>query len=84
MNILTVTDLILLSTSDIVKKCRISHHEAQELVNAVCDELAPPLHSLGDPELPKDETFTTGDATIDRVLGDGIRTGKLWEVVGER
>ena len=84
MNILTVADLVLLSTPDIVKKCRISYHEAQEIVNIVCDELAPPLHSLDDPEVPKDEVFTTGDAIIDRVLGGGIRTGKLWEVVGER
>ena len=84
VGIQTVADLVLLSIPDIVKRCRISHHDAQEVFNAVCDELAPPLHSLADSGTPKDETFTTGDALIDRMLGGGIRTGKLWEVVGER
>jgi DNA repair protein RAD57 len=84
-NILTFADLILLSPADIVRRCRVSHHDAQNILNTVCDELAPErLISLADPELPKDETFTTGDALVDRLLGGGIRTGKLWEVVGER
>lgn len=84
VNILTVADIILLSPSDLVKKCRISHHEAQEIINTVCDELAPKLYTFYHEDLPKDETFTTGDALVDRVLGGGIRVGKLWEVVGER
>ena len=67
-----------------MRKCRISHHDAQNILNTVCDELAPKLVSLAEPALPKDETFTTGDALLDRLLGGGIRTGKLWEVVGER
>jgi len=27
--------------------------------------------------------LTTGDATLDRALGGGIRTGMVWEFVGE-
>jgi RecA/RadA recombinase len=28
--------------------------------------------------------LTTGDTTLNRVLGGGIRTGMVWEFVGER
>lgn len=28
--------------------------------------------------------LTTGDAVLDRALGGGIRTGIVWELVGER
>ena len=28
--------------------------------------------------------LTTGDATLNRVLGGGIRAGIVWEFVGER
>ena len=31
-----------------------------------------------------DDKFTTGDAVLDELLGGGIRTGMLWELVGER
>ncbi|KAJ2917639.1 hypothetical protein MD484_g2769, partial [Candolleomyces efflorescens] len=32
---------------------------------------------------PLDEIFTTGDTVLDQALGGGIRTGMLWEIVGE-
>ena len=27
--------------------------------------------------------FTTGDEGLDKLIGDGIRTGIIWEIVGE-
>jgi DNA repair protein RAD57 len=33
---------------------------------------------------PLDDIFSTGDTTLDQALGGGIRTGMLWEIVGER
>lgn len=30
------------------------------------------------------ETFTTGSEVLDGMLGGGLRTGMVWEVVGER
>ena len=30
------------------------------------------------------ETFTTGSEVLDSMLGSGLRTGMVWEVVGER
>ncbi|GJE86856.1 DNA repair protein [Phanerochaete sordida] len=82
-NITTVADLMLLPLPDIMRKCKISNHDAKLIVDAVCDELAPKLHRLDDPGLPRDEKFTTGDALLDRLLGGGIRTSKLWEIAGE-
>ncbi|KAI0083979.1 P-loop containing nucleoside triphosphate hydrolase protein [Irpex rosettiformis] len=83
-NILTVSDLLVLSSQVIAKRCRITHGEAQEIVNLVFDELKPlPLHHLGDPDIPKDDIITTGDNILDNALGGGVRTRKLWEVTGE-
>lgn len=39
---------------------------------------------LDELEGPLDELFSTGDTTLDQALGGGIRTGMLWEIVGER
>ena len=84
-NILTVPDLLILSSQDIAKRCRISHSEAQEIVNTVFDELEPPpLIHLDTPDIPQDDVITTGDHTLDEALGGGVRTRKLWEVTGER
>lgn len=84
-NIFTVPDLLFLPSQDIARRCRISHSEAQEIVNTVFDELeSPPLIHLDTPDIPKDDLITTGDETLDKALGGGVRTRKLWEVTGER
>lgn len=54
------------------------------MLKVVCEELAPPLHRLDDPAVTRDLVFSTGDAALDDLLGGGLRTRKLWEVVGER
>jgi hypothetical protein len=80
-----VSDLLVLSSQDIGRRCRISLHEAQEIVNIVLDELQTPLLlSLDRRDLPQDETITTGDSILDKILGGGVRTRKLWEITGER
>lgn len=84
-NILTVPDLLILPSQDIAKRCRISHSEAQEIVNTVFDELeSPPLIHLDIPDIPQDDLITTGSHTLDKALGGGVRTRKLWEITGER
>jgi len=35
-------------------------------------------------DMQAEEEFTTGDSRLDKSLGGGIRTGMIWEVVGER
>ena len=82
----TVSDVLLLSVTDLAKKCRVVTSEAQTILDTVCSELEPQLQllSLEDSELRQDECFTTGDAVLDRAFGGGLRTGKVWEIVGER
>lgn len=84
-NILTVSDLLVLSTPDIVRRCRIAHSDAQEIVNTVFNELqGPQLRGLDSIDMPKDEVITTGDPLIDKAFGGGVKTRKVWEIVGER
>jgi len=49
----------------------------EEIFNDEDDEKTCQLRLLG-------QKCTTGDSTLDDVLGGGIRTGMIWEVVGER
>lgn len=58
--------------------------EAQALLDLVCNELASHPVPLNDPSIPIDHIFTTGDSILDKALGGGIRTSKLWEITGER
>lgn len=44
----------------------------------------PPLKRLDAFDANDDELFTTGDEILDASLGGGLRTGLVWEVVGER
>lgn len=74
-----------ISALDISKRCRIAHSEVQEIINAALDNLqGPELHSLNDSDLPRDDVFTTGDLLLDKAVGGGVRTRKIWEIVGER
>jgi hypothetical protein len=83
-NLNTVGDLLLTKPLDISKRCRLSPAESQHIIKAVCRDN---LHRLNFLDYDKDrgaEKFTTGDPELDRALGGGIRTGMLWEIVGER
>jgi DNA repair protein RAD57 len=63
---------------------RIPPKEVTRILEAACRECAPPIHKIKDLPLEGEEKFTTGDPELDSMLGGGIRTGMLWEVVGER
>ena len=80
----TVADVLLLSVTDLAKRCRVVASEAKDIVDTICSELRPELRSLEDSGLQRDECFTTGFKVLDRALGGGLRTGKVWEIVGER
>ncbi|KAF7791243.1 hypothetical protein EIP86_002257 [Pleurotus ostreatoroseus] len=83
--ITSLRQLLLLSASDLSKRCNIVYKEAQRIIDTVCEELAPELrlYTLDDPEGSRDLTFTTGDPLLDKCLGGGIMTGRIWEIVGE-
>jgi DNA repair protein RAD57 len=83
--IYTVAQLLFTSLQDAAHKCRISPIELKTTVESVCRECNNfQLQYLDDIKLEGDELFSTGDAEIDLALGGGIRTGMIWEFVGER
>ncbi|CAA7269348.1 unnamed protein product [Cyclocybe aegerita] len=83
-NFRTVTDLLSNTVQDIAKKCKASPLEIKRIVEKVLD--ATPYHHISRLDNLQDESeekFTTGDIILDAALGGGIRTGMVWEVVGE-
>lgn len=81
-NFHTIADLLLASTQDAAKRCRSSPVEVKRVIEKVLNSV--PLFTLKHLDTLPDEIFTTGDELLDRALGGGIRTGMVWEVVGER
>ncbi|VDC05362.1 unnamed protein product [Peniophora sp. CBMAI 1063] len=78
----TVLDLFLSMPQDIAKKCRVGVREANEMLDMASSAITKPPRRLSD--IPQEPScFTTGDDTLDKMLGGGIRTGMLWEIVGE-
>jgi hypothetical protein len=83
--IYTVAQLLLTSPQDAARKCRISPIEFKTAIEAVCRGCGNfQLQYLDDIKSEGDELFSTGDPEIDLALGGGIRTGMIWELVGER
>lgn len=79
-----IADILLATPSELSRTCRITPQEANEIIARICQERAQPLRRLADILADeRDEKFTTGDAELDTLLGGGVRTGMLWEAVGE-
>ena len=84
-NLETVSDLLLNTPQELAKRCKISPVEIKRTVDTVLHAI--PLRRLNvleDIAHDGDEKFSTGDAILDVALEGGIRTGMVWEVVGER
>ena len=84
-NLQTVADLLLNTPQEIAKRCKISPLEIKRIIDTVLNAI--PLRRLNvleDIAHDGDEKFSTGDAILDIALEGGIRTGMVWEVVGER
>ena len=69
--------------SDISQRCRLAPQAVQEIVNAVARALDRPPRLLRDVMHDGSEVITTGDTSLDQMLGGGIRVGMIWEFVGE-
>jgi len=82
-NVHTVADLVLTSPFDIAKRGKITTYAAQAIVDHACQELASEPTRLDSETSPTTEMFTTGDEALDSMLDGGIRTGMVWEFVGE-
>ena len=84
-NVQTVADLLLNTPQEIAKRCKTSPLEIKRITNAVLNAI--PLHKLNILESVAhdgDEKFSTGDVILDNALEGGMRTGMVWEIVGER
>jgi DNA repair protein RAD57 len=79
-----LSDLLLSTPSDISRTTRIAPLEVTKILEAACRERTAPINKIKDLPPEGEEKFTTGDPELDGMLGGGIRTGMLWEVVGER
>lgn len=78
------SDALLATAGDISRACRIPIREANTIISLICREHAQPLRPLQAFLSEPNESFTTGDSELDSILGGGITTGMVWEVVGER
>ena len=83
-NIRTVSELLLSPPNELSKRLKTNLSDAQSITDAVCKELYPVTIQLDHPANFADHKFTTGDALLDEAIGGGIRTGMVWELVGER
>ena len=80
----TISDLLLVRPSEAAQRCRMPLREMEGILNLVCTELYQRPRPLAEIADLGEETFTTGDECIDKVLGGGLRTSMLWEVCGEK
>jgi DNA repair protein RAD57 len=81
----TLADLFANNPSEISKKCRLSPSDINTIIDLWCKQITIVPRTLEEVlKAGADQGFTTGDEIIDRVLGGGIRTGSVWEFVGER
>ncbi|KAL5529425.1 hypothetical protein ACEPAG_5410 [Sanghuangporus baumii] len=82
-NFRNASDIVLAPPNEIAKKLRTSLSDAQAIVETVCKEITKNSLRIAKIAECSDEKFTTGDSALDRAIGGGIRTGMVWELVGE-
>ncbi|KAI9453435.1 P-loop containing nucleoside triphosphate hydrolase protein [Russula earlei] len=81
--LVTVSDVLLLPVTDVSQRCRLAPQAVQEIVDSVARALGRAPRLLRDVVGDGGEVITTGDASLDAILGGGIRVGMIWELVGE-
>lgn len=81
--ILTVSDLLLTAPTEAARRCKLSLMEIQSIIDIICKERVQNPQSLANKNRDG-ELFTTGDVELDSALGGGVRTGMIWEIVGQR
>lgn len=69
---------------DVSKRLKLSLIEVQSIVESVCKDLAQRTCRFERLELEGNDRFTSGDPALDEAFGGGIRTGMVWDLVGER
>jgi DNA repair protein RAD57 len=80
----TVSDVLLSPIFDVSQRCRLAPQAVQEIIDAIARALGRQPSLLRDVVRNGSQVITTGDASLDEILGGGIRVGMIWEFVGER
>ncbi|RHZ64620.1 hypothetical protein Glove_321g32 [Diversispora epigaea] len=88
-NFETVADVLHHSEGDLIKKLKLTEKEVSQLINSTVQEIIKTRTISYPPKtvlrlLNEDENFlSTGDKQIDRILGGGILSKGITEIVGE-
>lgn len=83
----TVADIVLTPPQDLAKRCRVSSSEISQLIRDICQNQGSLQFTFRTFEHTTEDdpkTLTLGDVILDAALGGGLRTGMIWEIVGER
>lgn len=83
-NIQRMFDVILTPLGELARKCRVSPLEIKSIVDVILWSDLSNIKPLRQVVQQGGYICTTGDRLLDQALGGGIRTGTIWEVVGER
>ncbi|KAI0287916.1 hypothetical protein BC826DRAFT_865123, partial [Russula brevipes] len=81
--LVTVSDVLLFPFFDISQRCRLAPRVVQEIVDAISRALSRAPSLLRDVVRNGSEVITTGDASLDEILGGGIRVGMVWDASGK-
>jgi RecA/RadA recombinase len=83
VGIRTTLDVLCLTSNELARRLQVP--DAHHITEKVAKALAPSPQLIGGPSY-KDtrERISTGDANFDSLIGGGIVTGAVWEIVGER
>lgn len=83
-NIKSIDDLFLLSADSIMRRCSISLQEVNVILD-LCSASALDLRNEQEGVAQRQQhSFSTGSSILDAALGNGIRPGYIYELVGER
>lgn len=79
----TAIDVLCLMPNELARRLQIP--DAQHITDKIAKALAPVPELIGGPNYVNSrEKMSTGDPNLDVILGGGVLTGAIWEVVGER
>jgi hypothetical protein len=80
--LLTPLDVLVLPHQELARKLHVV--DARHIIDAISRAIAPQPVIIDNSFKSTAESISTGDDAFDALLGGGITTGAIWEVVGER
>lgn len=81
--LLRISDFLFAAPSDLARTARLHINDINFILDKIILSHAPKPRQLSDVFQESFQRITTGDDVIDKALGGGIRTGLIYELVGE-